>query len=783
MDIREEDDHFISDEKLKQVEHSTGRVIGALMKRQFLMKIRHIPSIVEIALAIFLVILIYPMFSVAATPVPGIKDPEMISWNYGLITQFFANQEHPRLVFMPDTVRVRTILGKAFDVALNDMGMSNVEVSFASDLKTMEDIVYTDDSNAAVIRWVNSEDPTNSTEHPQIDLMFQGGQKNPQYFLALVRTAIAASDRRGTTVANWNNTYQAYPTRDTVAFDLFRIVVGLFAMLPVFFATLPDFQVILEDRDSKVFFIAKTMGLRESEYWFVMFISPFIISLIPYIIMSVIMSEALDVLAGSSFLIFFIPSVLFIVSQIWFQYFLLSFLKTGSSGKYAFIIMVVVAASFGDIHSFYTLNEGVSAVLKHIFSLFPFSAYFLVIMSVFTRGMTDQAPVAMSELTKHNPIYPIWWGWFWMGVDAVLYFVLFILFNAFFPRCFGQPPCASVNNKKRFRLAGKRSLCDSAKVECQIPEDTCIQVHGLTKRYTKHGPPALDKLNFCMKENEVIVVIGSNGAGKSTLVNILANGIMQTEGTVEYHSGLSDVRQSMGVVLQENVLIAQLSVKEHIQMFGKIKGVSDDAIAYYIQYFGKKLQMSHVMDNRAGDLSGGQKRKLCVALSMIGMPTFVIMDEPTVGVDVQARQLIWKMIAAMHSTCLITTHALEEAEAVSSILFILFNGKIPFAATSTELRNTFQCGYVLRLDGGDMHAILNLAQSFVPEAKISPERQDMILLPIDHKVPQFLRRLEDHKTDLGFAAYSFSIENLDDVLTRLGQSDQVDAVVRRASSP
>ena len=238
----------------------------------------------------------------------------------------------------------------------------------------------------------------------------------------------------------------------------------------------------------------------------------------------------------------------------------------------------------------------------------------------------------------------------------------------------------------------------------------------------------------------------------------------------------------MGVVLQDNVLIAQLSVKEHIQMFGKIKGVSDEAIRYYIHYFGEKLQMSHVMDNRAGDLSGGQKRKLCVAMSMIGRPKFVIMDEPTVGVDVQARQLIWKMISSMHSTCLITTHALEEAETVSSRLFILSNGKIPFAATSTELRKNFRCGYVLRLEDGAMEDILNLAQSFVPEAKISPERHDTILLPIDHSVPQFLRALENRKEALGFTAYSFSIENLDDVLTRLGQTDAVHAEIRRASS-
>ena len=785
MDIHDDGDQPLNDENLEQAKHSAGRTIGALMKRQFLMKIRHIPSIVEIIVAIILTIMIYPMYGVAASKEPGTANPEMHYWHQSIIAGFFANQEHPRLVLMPDTDHVRNILGTTFQMIFADTGITNVEIHYTSDLKTMEDIVYTDDSNAAVIRWVNSEDPVTSAQHPQIDLMFQGTEEHAQDFLTLVRIAIAATDPKTQVIAQMNNTYQPYPTVETMSFGNFKIIVGIFAILPLFFAVLPDFQVILEDRDSRVLFIAKTMGLREAEYWFVMFISPFIISLVPYLVISIIMSCALDVLAGTSFFMFFVPSVLFIISQIWFQYFLLSFLKTGSSGKYAFIIMIVVAVLLADVHSFYTLSEGAAAGLKHFFSLFPFSAYFLVIMSIFTRGMTDQGPVAMSELTNNNSVYPIWWGWIWLAVDAALYFILFLFFNAFYPRCFGHAPCASSrNNNRKFwkTKTGRRYSRDSAKVQSDISDDTCIQVHGLTKRYTKHGAPALDKLNFYVKENEVIVVIGSNGAGKSTLVNILANGIDQTEGVIECQDGLADARKSMGVVLQDNVLVAQLSVKEHIQMFGKIKGVSDDAIKYYIQYFGKKLQMSHVMDNRAGDLSGGQKRKLCVALSMIGRPKFIIMDEPTVGVDVQARQLIWKMIAAMHSTCLVTTHALEEAETVSSRLFILSNGKIPFAATSTELRKAFQCGYVLRLDGGHMPAILDLAQSFVPEAKLSPERPDTILLPIDHSVPQFLRCLEDRKKDLEFTAYSFSIENLDDVLTRLGQSDEVHAGIRRAST-
>jgi ABC-type multidrug transport system ATPase subunit len=275
---------------------------------------------------------------------------------------------------------------------------------------------------------------------------------------------------------------------------------------------------------------------------------------------------------------------------------------------------------------------------------------------------------------------------------------------------------------------------------------------------------------------EVIVVIGPNGAGKSTLMNILAGAIEPTEGILRLAGGpptkrFKDVQQYLGVCFQENVLISVLTIREHFQLFGSFRNLQDDEISGSLMSFAETLQLTEMLDNRAGDLSGGQKRKLCVALSLLGNPRIVIMDEPTAGVDVQARQLIWKTIATLQeTTTIVTSHALEEAEAVSSRLFVVAGGKLPFAGTATELRNEFKCGYVLRVEG-EIENVFRMARERVEGVRMAV-RGDTIEMPVNEDVPAFIREFEERKEELGVISYSFSVEQLEDVLLKLIQNEE-----------
>ena len=299
-----------------------------------------------------------------------------------------------------------------------------------------------------------------------------------------------------------------------------------------------------------------------------------------------------------------------------------------------------------------------------------------------------------------------------------------------------------------------------------------LSLENVTKQYNKKSK-ALNDVSFEVNRGEVIVMIGPNGAGKSTLINLIAGAIRPTEGEIVLHGGLD--QHNMGVCFQDNVIINELSVREHFELFGAYRGIAPDVLEDSIQYFASNMQLSHMMNNRAGDLSGGQKRKLCIGLSLLGNPAVVLMDEPTAGVDVQARQLIWKMISSLkYTTSIVTSHALEEAEAVSSRLFIVAGGRVPFTGTSTEMREKYKCGYKMRVEreDGTIGPVFDLAKSYVPGTTMVEDRNDSILIPVDREIVNFIAEFSKKEKEMGVKSYSFQVEQIEDMLVKLIQSEE-----------
>jgi ABC-type multidrug transport system ATPase subunit len=362
-------------------------------------------------------------------------------------------------------------------------------------------------------------------------------------------------------------------------------------------------------------------------------------------------------------------------------------------------------------------------------------------------------------------------------LDILIYLLLFVILNAIAPREHGS--AALPINDIFKRSAWRRLFSSSQRIEAIstdiYTERAAIEVCDLSKVY--HGfteVHALEDVNFRVDRGEVIVVVGPNGAGKSTLLNALTGTLQPSSGTLRLFGGpisssFRDIRAALGVCFQENVLLEELSVKEHFILFGAFRGIED--LESQVSFFADTLQLRDSLDGRAKDLSGGQKRKLCIALALLGRPPVVVMDEPTAGVDVQARQLIWRTIAALRDvTAVVTSHALEEAEAVSSRLFIVAGGRLVFQGTSTELRRQYRCGYLLKIDGADEDAVgrvLALAQKHVADARTEEDRPGLIAMSVAPGVPALLRELRERSEEIGVATYSFAVENLEDMLMKL----------------
>ena len=208
---------------------------------------------------------------------------------------------------------------------------------------------------------------------------------------------------------------------------------------------------------------------------------------------------------------------------------------------------------------------------------------------------------------------------------------------------------------------------------------------SLTKRYA--GKPALDNVSLEIRAGEALGLLGPNGAGKSTLLNLLCGLRTPDSGTVELF-GRSPrdplARRELGTTPQATSLPPTLRVRETV----------DFVAAHYAEPVPTPdlladFGLSEIAAKQCGGLSGGQQRRLMVALALVGNPRLVILDEPTTGLDVQARENLWERLGEYRrtgGTLLITSHYLEEIQALSGRVVVLNNGSVVADGTVDEIR-------------------------------------------------------------------------------------------------
>lgn len=179
---------------------------------------------------------------------------------------------------------------------------------------------------------------------------------------------------------------------------------------------------------------------------------------------------------------------------------------------------------------------------------------------------------------------------------------------------------------------------------------------------------ALKQVDLEIRRGELLGLLGPNGAGKTTMIGIISGILEQTNGDF-FSNGLNsnshreDIRKFTNVCPQFDILWGELTVKHHIEMVCKIKGVTSKDIPSLAKTILSIVNLSHTMNDRISSLSGGMKRRISIALATIGNPTILIFDEPTTGLDPENRRIIWRFINKLkesNRTILLTTHLLEE---------------------------------------------------------------------------------------------------------------------------
>ena len=231
-----------------------------------------------------------------------------------------------------------------------------------------------------------------------------------------------------------------------------------------------------------------------------------------------------------------------------------------------------------------------------------------------------------------------------------------------------------------------------------------IKTMELVKQYK--NITAVDKLNLEVQQGELFALLGVNGAGKTTTIKMLSCLTKPTEGDAVV-GGYSitkepeQVKRLIGVSPQETAVAPNLSVKENLELICGIHGFSKEKTREKIKELDRQFLLEPVLKRKAGKLSGGWQRRVSIAMALISEPRILFLDEPTLGLDVIARHDLWEVIRSLKGkvTIILTTHYMEEAEALSDRIGIMKNGRLLAVGTVEELKeeagtNDFETAFV-----------------------------------------------------------------------------------------
>ncbi|KAI1317508.1 hypothetical protein EDD11_008315 [Mortierella claussenii] len=593
---------------------------------------------------------------------------------------------------------------------------------------------------------------------------------------------------------------------------------GVSFLLPIFVITL------VKEKEDRILVMMKMSGLKSIMYYIAHYIHFYILHII---------SSLMFIIAGVVFRMPFFtkvdPGVFLLIFFFWghVQIALAFFLSCFFSKSRTALVIVFLLVLCGVIISLATeaiFNTDPAPIGYFVWPAFAFYRA----LSVINRSSYDKQyqPYQVSDLKGSDEVFEAMIA---MIIETFVFLALAFYLTEVIPTEFGvRQPWHFIVSGPYKRLFGRKK--DQNDVEGQVRQDNTgsmreriqgeipldpeevqfedadvrqerarvlhdefspdcpLVMKNMRKIYPTNKKLAVKNVTFAVEKDTIFGLLGPNGAGKTSLIHILTGLYEPTQGWArlagfELDTQVKDVYRNIGVCPQHDILWDDLTVGEHLYFYARLKGVTaaDERAAVLASLSAVSLIP---FENRlTKGLSGGEKRRLSIAIALVGNPGIVFLDEPTTGLDISVRRLIWDIIfnAKQGRTIVLTTHSMEEAEVLCARIGIMAKGTLRCIGNQIRLKDLYGRGFKITF-------------ASKPENTERASRYIATLLPLDAKrldsfvtseswefeaTPGLIQRLfeeiEAHKYEHGIDDWGLSQTTLEEVFLRIIQEEDADA--------
>ncbi|KAM9393672.1 ATP-binding cassette sub-family A member 2 [Pholidichthys leucotaenia] len=331
-------------------------------------------------------------------------------------------------------------------------------------------------------------------------------------------------------------------------------------------------------------------------------------------------------------------------------------------------------------------------------------------------------------------------------------------------------------------------------------DNDLLKIDNLTKVYKSRKMGrilAVDRLCLGVRPGECFGLLGVNGAGKTSTFKMLTGDECTTGGEAFINGNsilkeLLRVQQSIGYCPQFDALFDDLTAREHLELYTRLRGIPWKDRERVVQWALEKLEMSKYADKPAGTYSGGNKRKLSTAIALIGYPPLIFLDEPTTGMDPKARRFLWNLILDIIKTgrsVVLTSHSMEECEALCTRLGIMVNGRFKCLGSIQHLKNRFGDGYMITVrtrSSSNVKEVVRFFNRNFPEAVLKERHHTKVQYQLKSErisLAQVFSKMEQVVEVLGMEDYSVSQTTLDNVFVNFAKKQSDNLQQQEASPP